>query len=72
MRTQEEIMKAMVVRRHAWESAQELVAPIVLEHGFEPYKATHQVFAPGTTITEVDQNISSIIEVAGWLLEPLT
>lgn len=72
MLNQEQLAHQLAVKMMLWDKAKEMVEPIVLEHGLEPYSVGGNIFTPGSEITPVDQNISSIIEVAGWLLEPLT
>ena len=56
-------------RRAVWESAEELVAPIVLVHGLEAYNTGTNIFAQSTKMTPVDQHVEVIIRVADWLLD---
>lgn len=71
-RTKEDLAQTIAARRMVWEQAREMADPIVEKHGVQPYPVGGNIFAPGSKQTEVDQHISSVIEVAEWLLEPLT
>lgn len=62
------IAETMAERITAWNTATELVLPIVALHGVKPYNLG-QVFKQDARYTEVDQHINSVISVADWLLE---
>lgn len=60
----------IVVRRVVFESANELVKPIIEQHGLEEYKqGSVAFFSTPSTMTKVDQHIDQIIRVADWLLD---
>lgn len=57
----------IAIRGDVWEKANELVGPLVEEHGIE--KVTlGSIFSTGDVVTPVDLHINSIIRVADWLL----
>lgn len=62
-------------RRVVWETANDLVAPIVEKHGLEEYRTAPSSLAAAiastnvsTTFTKVDQHVSHIMAVADWLM----
>lgn len=60
----------IVTRGLIWEKADQMVAPLVEQHGIEKVTFGGGLF-PTTTdvLTPIDQHISSIIRVADWLLK---
>lgn len=58
-----------MVRINAWMTAKELVDPIVEQHGLKQHSPGANIFSTGpSVITEVQQHINHIFEVAEWLL----
>lgn len=55
-------------RLAAFNAAKELIEPIVDKHGLEPVKMAAPAFTQTSTLTQVDQHISHILDVADWLL----
>lgn len=60
----------LVGRRVAFESAAELITPIVEEHPLDvEVRVGGQVFVPGTIVTAAEQRLSLILDAANWLLK---
>lgn len=57
------------LKKQVWLTAQELVVPLVEDHGLEETKSGGMLFVAPHTVTKVDQNIDAIQRVADWLLE---
>ncbi len=72
IRLTDEIINSMSIRRTAWDNATEMVVPIIEDHGLAEYPVGGNVLVPGSKMTRVDQNINHILQLADWLLEPLT
>lgn len=60
-------MAILEERVEAWETASNLVQPIVVEHGIEQIR-NGAPFGQGYTSTKVEQHIEQILRVSNWLL----
>lgn len=64
MPTNEEVARRITT----WNTARDMVQPIVAIHGLEEYRSGAP-FGQQSTFTKVDQHLDHIMHVADWLLE---
>lgn len=58
----------MEERLAAFNAAKDLVESIVEKHGLEPTKLGAPAFTNAPVLTNVDQHVGHILDVADWLL----
>jgi hypothetical protein len=56
----------VVSRKVVWEMAQEMVLPLIEDHGLKEYTIGQEFRT--SVVTKVDQNLEHIERVANWLL----
>lgn len=57
----------IIKRKVIFETAAEMIDPIIEHHGLDSYRTGGSYTSPGYTTTKVDQHIAHIIYVANWL-----